>query len=162
MTCFSFIESCQRLSIDPKTLRQWLAQAQISLHPHPQDARIKCLTGEQVQVLARLHGRVLSEAASASPKPEEAPSGMSPTALSEAALRARLGQLEAQVAALQTQLTDLALQLRRRATLPHRTADARQASPPGQNGRRSLRFSGWLSALRAIPASTPSVGVPSY
>jgi hypothetical protein len=113
MTRFSFIESCQRLSIDPKTLRQWLAQAQISLHPHPKDARIKCLTGEQVQVLARMHGRVLSEAVSASPKPEEAPSGMSPTALSEAALRARLGQLEAQVAALQTQLTDLALQLLR-------------------------------------------------
>ncbi len=34
MTSLSFIECCHLLAIDPKTLRQWLAQAQISLHPH--------------------------------------------------------------------------------------------------------------------------------
>jgi len=114
MTCFSFIECCHWLAIDPKTLRQWLAQAQISLHPHPHDARIKCLTREQVQTLARLHGRVLQApveglaTASASAGSNEVPSRVD---ISEADLRARLAQMEAQVATLQTQLTDLALQL---------------------------------------------------
>jgi hypothetical protein len=114
MTRFSFIESCQLLAIDPKTLRQWLAQAQISLHPHPKDARIKCLTGEQVQVLARMHSRVLAEPieglvpASASARSKEFPDGMD---IPGADLWARLAQLEAQVTTLQAQLTDLALQL---------------------------------------------------
>jgi hypothetical protein len=113
MTSLSFIECCHRLSIDPKTLRQWLAQAQIPLHPHPKDARIKCLTSEQVHVLANLHGRVLkpeAEAAGASLRPDEAENRMSP-AFSDADLRAKLEQMEAQVATLQTQLTNLALQL---------------------------------------------------
>jgi hypothetical protein len=116
MTSLSFIECCHRLSIDPKTLRQWLVQAQISLHPHPKDARIKCLTSEQIHVLANLHGRVLkpeAEASGASPRPDEAERLMPPTAVCDADLRARLAQMEVQVATLQTQLTDLTLQLLR-------------------------------------------------
>ena len=119
MTSLSFIECCRLLAIDPKTLRQWLAQAQISLHPHPKDARIKCLEVEQVHTLANLHGRVLQagEPASvcASPNPDEAESRMPPTAVLDTDLRVRFVQMEAQVATLQTQLTDLALQLLRRA-----------------------------------------------
>ena len=49
MNSLSFIECCRLLAIDPKTLRQWLVQAQISLHVHPTDARIKCLTGKPRQ-----------------------------------------------------------------------------------------------------------------
>jgi len=114
MTHFSFIECCQWLAIDPKTLRQWLALAQISLHPHPKDARIKCLTREQVQTLARLHGRVLQQetpASEASSHPDQTHHWIPPTAPSDTDLRARLMQMEAQVATLQAQLTDLALQL---------------------------------------------------
>ncbi len=48
MTSLSFLECCHLLAIDPKTLRQWLAQAKMSLHAHPTDARVKCLTSEQV------------------------------------------------------------------------------------------------------------------
>ncbi len=59
MTRLSFMECCHLFAIDPKTLRQWLAQAQMPLHAHPTDARIKCLTSEQVHTLASLHGRVL-------------------------------------------------------------------------------------------------------
>src|SRR5690349_19724436 len=59
MTTFPLMMCCEMLSIDPKTLRNWLRQAQMSLHLHPTDARIKCLTMEQVQRLAALHGRVL-------------------------------------------------------------------------------------------------------
>ena len=115
MTSLSFIECCHLLDIDPKTLRQWLTQAQMSLHAHPTDARIKCLTGEQVYVLASLHDRVLQAGqpalASANPRSDETQHQMPPAAVSDADLRARLALLETQVAALQAQLTDLALQL---------------------------------------------------
>src|SRR5690349_3333040 len=108
MTSLSFIECCHQLSIDPKTLRQWLAQAQISLHPHPKDARIKCLSSEQVYTLATSHGRTLKpEASGACPRPDEMEPLMPPVTVSDADLRARLVQMETQVAALQTQLTDL-------------------------------------------------------
>jgi hypothetical protein len=116
MTSLSFIECCHQLSIDPKTLRQWLDQAQISLHPHPKDARIKCLTSEQVHTLANLHGRVLhqeAKASGASPRPDEAESRVPPATVPDADLRARLAQMEVQVATLQAQLTALALQLLR-------------------------------------------------
>lgn len=124
MTSLSFIDACRLLAIDPKTLRQWLAQAHLSLSPHPTDARIKCLTSEQVHLLATLHGRVLPLtpetflSASASIHPDETPS---PPAASDADLQAKLLQMEAQVATLQGQLTDLALQL-----LQERTAHAQQ------------------------------------
>jgi hypothetical protein len=108
MTSLAFMECCQRLSVTPKTLRQWLAQAEMSLHPHPTDARITCLTSEQLQLLAALHGRVL--------QPLGNPlvgGGLGPGETTDAALRTRLAQLEAQVATLQTQLSDLTFQLLR-------------------------------------------------
>ncbi|GCE29603.1 hypothetical protein KDA_50870 [Dictyobacter alpinus] len=64
MTLFSVIACCEQLTIDPKTLRRWLQHAGMSLQVHPLDRRLKCLTHEQVQWLATLHGRVL--------KPDEA------------------------------------------------------------------------------------------
>jgi hypothetical protein len=99
MTSLSIIDCCQLLAIDPKTLRQWLAQAQMSLHIHPTDARIKCLTREQVNVLARLHGRVLQASelapACASPTPSEVQSHVPPAVVPDADLRARLMQVGA-------------------------------------------------------------------
>ena len=59
MTSLSFIECCHLLTVDPKTLRQWSAQAQMALHAHPTGACIKCLTQEQLFVLANLPDRVL-------------------------------------------------------------------------------------------------------
>jgi hypothetical protein len=110
MSVLSFIDCCHLLAIDPKTLRQWLVQAQMSLHAHPTDARIKCLTGEQVNVLANLHDRMLPlplEAQDASLTPSEVLHQMLP----DADLRTKLMQMEAQIATLQAQLTDLAFQL---------------------------------------------------
>ena len=111
MTSLSIIECCHLLSIDPKTLRQWLAQAQMPLHAHPTDARVKCVTSEQVHVLASLHGRVLrlppSGLEGANLGPDEAES----RTLSDDDLRERLVQMQAQITILQAQLTDLALQL---------------------------------------------------
>jgi hypothetical protein len=114
MNSLTFIECCRLLAIDPKTLRQWLVQAQISLHVHPTDARIKCLTGEQVNALANLHDRVLLHPVEASDVGStlcEAQSQTSAMTVADADLRVRLRQLEAQVTPLQAQLTDLALQL---------------------------------------------------
>lgn len=80
----------------------------MSLHPHPTDARISCLTREQSHLLAALHGRVLH--------PSGNPlvgGGVGPGETTDADLRTRLAQLEALVAALQTQITDLTFQLLR-------------------------------------------------
>lgn len=116
MTSLSLAECCRLLTIDPKTLRQWLAQAQMVLHTDPANAKIKCLDVEQVETLARLHGRVLKPEASTSavsPESSQAQSQMALSGLSDADLRARLAQMEAHIATLQTQLTDLTLQLLR-------------------------------------------------
>ncbi len=99
MTMLPLIDCCELLTIDPKTLRHWLRQADIPLQPHPTDARVKCLTLSQVQSLAALHGRVL--------KPQPVlPSG-SGTSPSEADLHQKLTSLEAQVALLHQQLAYL-------------------------------------------------------
>jgi hypothetical protein len=115
MTSLSFMECCHLFAIDPKTLRQWLAQAQMSLHTHPTDARVKCLTSEQVHLLASLHSRVLQASglvpASASATSDEVESCVLPATVPDTDLRARLVQMEAQMTTLQAQLTDLALQL---------------------------------------------------
>ncbi len=116
MTSLSLAECCRLLAIDPKTLRQWLAQAKMALHTDPTNAKIKCVTSEQVQTLAHLHGRVLKPEATASaatPTTSEAQNQVLPTALPDADLRAKLAQMEAQMATLQAQLTDLTLQLLR-------------------------------------------------
>ena len=114
MASLSLVECCRLLAVDPKTLRLWLAQAQMVLHADPTNAKIKCVTSEQVETLARLHGRMLHQdagASAASPLPFEAQSQISPMALSDADLRTRLTQMETHIATLQAQLTDLALQL---------------------------------------------------
>jgi hypothetical protein len=142
MTSLSFIECCHLLDVDPKTLRQWLAQAQMSQHAHPTDARIKCLTGEQVYALANLHDRVLQAGqlplASAGPKPDETQSQPSPPSSPDAYLRARLAQMEAQVAMLQSPLTNLTLQLLRERE--HRTESRLLAlkAQPFSHGELSL------------------------
>jgi len=147
------------LAIDPKTLRQWLAQAQIPLHPHPKDARIKCLTSEQVHVLASLHGRVLkpeAEAAGVSPRLDEAEHQMPPTAFSDADLRAKLVQMETQVATLQAQLTDLALQLLQERQSTQQLVLARQAQFPFTGEHALASFAGSALCVPCQPA------VPSF
>lgn len=114
MNSLSVVDCCQMLGIDPKTLRQWVAQARMSLHPHPTDARVKCLTSEQVHLLASLHGRVLQASGlgpvEISPKPDE---GINREATTGSIDRERLIQMEAQISTLQAQITDLTLQLLR-------------------------------------------------
>lgn len=108
------------LAIDPKTLRQWLQQANMPLQAHPIDARLKCLTAEQVWQLARVHARPIHHNASAEPARAE-PSQevrlgkdgtpLSPALLQEADLVEKVAHLETEVATMQHHLTQLAIAL---------------------------------------------------
>lgn len=128
MTLYPLADCCQMLAIDVKTLHRWLSQANMPPQAHPSDARLKCLTLEQVWQLATLHTRPLQpplsvplpplqverslamqearDAAAATP-----PNPLPAPLLSEAELISRLCHLETQVSNWQEQLTQLALQL---------------------------------------------------
>lgn len=61
MTIFSLTDCCHLLAIDPKTFRRWLGLAQLSVHPHPLDARMKGVTRAQLLQVAALHRRTLPD-----------------------------------------------------------------------------------------------------
>ncbi len=120
MTTFPLMECCSMLGIDPKTLRQWLQQANMPLQTHPTDARLKCLTTEQVWQLATAHGRSIQPSTTASPLGAELAQevalsqGDPPNALvacEEIALIERLTSLELSIHTIQQQMTQLALAL---------------------------------------------------
>jgi hypothetical protein len=91
------------LGVDPKTLRLWLHEADLTAIPHPDDARQKCLTLTQIQQLADPHGRHLPAAfaAEAAPPPSLPP----PDVLSQ------LAQMQLQLFTLQEHVTRLSLAL---------------------------------------------------
>lgn len=136
MTPIAQMECCTILGIDPKTLRNWLRLAGMQFVAHPTDARLKCLTPEQVQQLATLHTRPLQTAPDRPPAFREhvTPLASSPeqtlpvqenkislissaSSLSEEAeLQKAVYGLEAKVLALQEQLTQLTFELLRERT----------------------------------------------
>lgn len=123
MTLVPLTECCLQLGVDPKTLRLWLKTAHLSSCLHPTDARLKCLTHDQLTQLAALHDRhVPALAESGMPPaliPPSLPTTLPPAVLpsSEVAdLRHQLALLQAQVLTLQTQVTELALALLRSTT----------------------------------------------
>jgi hypothetical protein len=153
MTLVPFTDCCAMLGIDAKTLRNWLRQANLEWAAHPKDARLKCLTREQVEQLATLHARPLpsplstplARAFAAPGKPESEAQLLEvtillPTSVSpEVDLRKQLACLEKSVTSMQEQLAQLALELLQ---------------------ERSLRYEHRLSALEAqlqqqrdVPAS---------
>lgn len=126
MTSISQMDCCTMLGIDPKTLRNWLRHANMQFATHPTDARLKCLTQEQVQHLATLHARPFLAPATVHParisvtslQEHEVP--LCPTTtprplscMHEADLSQSFARLQAQMASLQEQLAQLALQLLR-------------------------------------------------
>lgn len=114
MTTVPFTQVASMLAVDAKTLRQWLKHSNLSLQQSPTDARVKCLTLEQVQILADLHGRDLPVSGS-SPNERSTTSGiasqMPPASFHDADLREKVIQLEAQVTHMQAQIAALSLQL---------------------------------------------------
>jgi hypothetical protein len=121
------------LGIDPKTLRNWLRHAHLHFVAHPTDARLTCLTPEQVQRLATLHARPIAPPAAASPALRQEATPLASTLSSpsspqqneaqvtdapvscseEAGLRTAVCSLEVKVMALQEQVAQLTLELLR-------------------------------------------------
>lgn len=104
-------QAAQRLGIDAKTLRRWLTDAQLPLHPDPHDARSKGLHLEHLHLLATLHQRHLTPSSADPSAPEDALFAPLPPAL--LALPETLESLHQQLSALQQQvatLTQLLLQ----------------------------------------------------
>lgn len=113
MTLFPLSECCLHLGVDPKTLRCWLKAAQLAACLHPTDARVKCLTSEQLAHVAHLHDRRLPEHEALTPlRPADPPAEASDTEV--AALRQTVSDLQSQLQTLQTQFTDLTLTLLQR------------------------------------------------
>jgi len=138
------------LDVDAKTLRQWLKRSSLSLQKMPTDARVKCLTIEQLHLLANLHGRVLAlpaEPSAESHKPSQVVSQTSPASFHDADLPKKLMQLEAQVASQQAQIAHLALQL-----LQEREQRTEQ---------RLLTLEAFLTSTGKHPAALLSLSGPS-
>ena len=105
MTFVSLAEATRRLGIDVKTLHRWLAEAQISLHSHPDDGRKKGVSEEHLQALARLHQRSLTPLSQVPPVPVASP--VPELAAAWLTLPEQVSILQAQIAALQGQVADL-------------------------------------------------------
>jgi transposase-like protein len=105
MTFVSVAEAARRLGIDAKTLHRWLVATQPPLHSHPHDGRKKGVSGEHLEILARLHHRSLASLPPEPPAPVQ--SALPPLPAALLALPERLGALQAQLTALQQQVADL-------------------------------------------------------
>ncbi len=137
MTLLSFADSCRQLSIDPKTLRRWLAQAPFPLQAPPQETRRTGLTQEQLCWLAQTHHRSLPSLPEEPPQPAPAPQ-TAPLALPDEllAVLVALRALPAQLAALQEQMADLTSQLSHLAE-PTTTARHQSGATSKARGDRS-------------------------
>src|SRR5215471_16123638 len=125
MALIPLLDCYDLLDIDPKTLRSSLKRLGIAATPHPTDARIKCLTTEQIELLASMHARLLrphpeiqtgaehaatgcSTPSHAAASVEQAVSTAAPTSLEENGLVQKLSILESRVAQLSDHLLTLA------------------------------------------------------
>ena len=125
MTTVPLTQAALRLGIDPKTLRRWLTDAQLPLHPDPHDARTKGVHAEHLHLLAQLHQRHLTPSTADPSAPED----VSPVPLPPAllALPQTLASLQQQISALQEQVAILP-QLLQHPPAPPPTA-AQKAAP---------------------------------
>src|SRR5439155_14007222 len=69
MTLIALTEWCRLLGIDGKTLRRWLAQAQLPVEAHPSDARCKGLARDHHRSLAGMPAPWPASTASAETSP---------------------------------------------------------------------------------------------
>ena len=135
MTFVSVAQATRRLGIDAKTLRRWLADAQLTLQSHPHDGRKKGLSTEELHLLAHRHQRSLAPLPQLLPAPS---SGEGPELSARLlALPEQLSALQAQIASLQQQVADLSrliTQPRPEPVIPlarsQRTKPASKPTPP--------------------------------
>jgi len=143
MTLIALTQCCRLLAIDGKTLRRWLAQAQLPVQAHPSDARCKGLTCDQLLLLASAHRRSLA----ALPQPWPAPTAPAETSPELITALQTLSALPAQIAALQQQLAELTTLVQ-----PHSPRPA-VTIPPAQ--RRAARL-GSPTPTKASARSRPA------
>jgi len=143
MTMVSVADACRHLGIDAKTLRRWLAEAQLPLQGHPCDGRKKGVSREHLELLARLHHRRL--ASPAEPPPPDLPEAAPPLPTALLTLPETLCALQAQIAALQQQVAELTRRLQPQVHPPALSAASAQPSTPP---RRTTK------PARARPAAT--------
>jgi hypothetical protein len=156
MTVMSLTQASHRLNSDPKTVRRWLAQAQLPLQAHPTDARLKGVSEEHVLLLARTHHRRLAELPQ---EPSSPPTPGAPCPLPAAllALPETLSAFEAQITALQqevAQLTHLLLLQAPARAVPLARA-AKRPAQPAPAAARSRRTS-----VPAPPTRQPAQVLP--
>jgi hypothetical protein len=134
MTLLSLTDCCRLLALDAKTLRRWLAQAQLSPQPHPTDARRSAITADELRLLAIAHHRRLPPLADEFPVPAPTPSppAACPLPPELLALLQTLSALPAQLAAVQQQLAALTARLAQPAVTarPAEERPARRRSRP--------------------------------
>jgi hypothetical protein len=131
MTFVSVAEAARHLGIDVKTLRRWLADAQLPLQSHPCDGRKKGMSYEHLQELAHLHQRSLASLPQVPPTPVK--SEVPERSLAWLSLPQQLSTLQAQISALQQQVAHLTLLLQQQA---HPKAGA---AAPTQQSKTSKR-----------------------
>ena len=153
MTFVSLTEATTRLGIDAKTLRRWLAEAQLPLLHHPHDGRKKGVSSEHLHLLARLHQRSLAPLLPETPAPVLSELPALPAAL--LALPEQLAALQTQLAALQQQVTDLT-----RLLTQHRHEPAIPAAPAKQSRRSQRSPKPAPPAPRARPAASATATTP--
>ena len=153
MTFVSLAQACRRLGIDAKTLRRWLAAAQLPLQSYPHDGRKKGVSSEHLQVLARLHHRSLVPLPQEPPAPVAAEEPPLPTAL--LALPERLGALQTQLAVLQQQVADLTSLLQQQL---HQPTSSLAPAPQPRVAKRPPKPAS--SAPRSRPAASATAKTP--
>lgn len=127
MSFVSLTDACQQLGIDAKTLRRWLAEAQLPLQSHPSDGRKKGLSLPQVHELARLHHRGLP--AACAPQSCSLPAALLELPTQVTDVQAQLAALHAEVAALNLRLSAVAPPTLAAEPMPS-TSAPRAALPP--------------------------------
>jgi hypothetical protein len=155
MIFVSVAEASRRLGIDAKTLRGFLAHAQLPKPRHPHDGRKKGVSGEHLQVLARLHQRSLTPLPpEACPVPAPVAGQLPPLPAALLALPEAIGALQAQIAALQ-QVAELTCLLQQQAHPPVISA----APVPQTRALRRLARS-TSPAPRSRPATSAATKPP--
>ena len=153
MTFLSVAQAARHLGIDAKTLRRWLADAQLPLHSHPRDGRKKGVSSEHLHLLARLHQRCLAPLPPAPPAP--VPGELEAVSAALLALPERLSALQTQIAALQQQVTDLTCLLQQHAPKP-----VSLAAPALLSGRSKRSPKPAPPAPRSRPAASATAKTP--
>jgi hypothetical protein len=165
MTFVSLADSCRQLSIDPKTLRRWLASAPFTLQPPAHDARRTGLTQEHLRWLASAHHRSLAtlpQESSQLPQPAPVPS-TEPLTLPQdlREMLQALSALPAQLAAVQEQLADLSHGLSQ-TTGPSATARSRSGTTTRATGRRQSAGRAASSSQQQRPSQAQVLALVEY